>query len=1126
MIQTIMKGLTMKSLKHLFPTRESANRFLQALFAAILIVGLCLPAPALAYDDSDTTDGAAAESTEQPASENDANKTTAADSTDESTTASNDAAATESSSSNNASSPAENNAVDSSASSATLPSAFTYKGVEYQVTDDNECAAKIIGVDGAGAYNLFVSVPYTAEGNEQITFEITDIDPDAFKDVRGTFVMPASFAQVNNAQTALSRVATDAKLMLELDDEVTLNSKGSFAYSEYGDTTTTFALENNRTFDEFRITTKNYFSVTNATQETIDLIPYVEDDASPAFPLEPNATLGADDLSFAADALELQYQDASGQWQPLEYQDNSTSRQMYGWLPAGVDRTQPITIRLAPKDSEAPCYVTTDLPDDQKVVDMSAGAVDFTFNLSSTVFQNVSVKVNVHIGFTEADNAVWVDGTYHDAPYSTDGITLEYVDGKPVLTLDNALIDAVDTSDDSHGHYGIVSNTDLTVNLKGESSISIDADVPAGCISVDGALTINSIDNGRLDSTLVCNENMDGLMPRNISVDSFTLNGGFLTVNMASPGTEGSDLPTVMGLVSGIQSEGDINLNMCSVTTNSDEFNVNGTSCGLDANGSITLSDTKYVSQGFNCGASAEANLDIIGSGDVDVATADECRPSALYAGETFKVDYTYNKQHTVNITAGNGPAVSANYIDLAKRTIIVRPTGSYIGEFTNMYNREAQTFLTPDGDEATELTLAVVTLEGQKFGSMLGGTDADEFIKQAIWNQVLHKEGSYAGSYILTKEDVDTIYDCTSLDITLVGQNADFSESSIALLTSLENLNITTDTAYTGADDFTQIVGLPTSLKSVSVNAQNSNGALTVMGIGTSAKTTLSLTGIDNLNLLDLSNVTLPQTFDLSGMHNAKNVRLLNTLGVNDMVAPDTDKLKKLYLISTTTSNLTVPEASRASLTKVMCIDNRLSDLDLEGVTLDKQIFDFDYYPDDDTKQYERASFTVMANEDGTVTIDLTKLFGDRLMKIESSCDEAVIDEEAGTITFPSADAARAACEAGQVTYRVDTMGKVAESDSDHVAAYLPVIISELTVNPYQESTDPSDPTPGDPTVTPPTDNEPTDGDAKDATDTSGTSSAKTNDAIGPLAIGIGVVAALAVIVLGASIYFMRRRR
>lgn len=489
-------------------------------------------------------------------------------------------------------------------------------------------------------------------------------------------------------------------------------------------------------------------------------------------------------------------------------------------------------------------------------------------------------------------------------------------------------------------------------------------------------------------------------------------------------------------------------------------------------------------------------------------------------------MDYTYNKQHTVNITAGNGPAVSANYIDLAKRTIIVRPMGSNIDEFTNMYNREAQTFLTPDGDEATELTLAVVTLEGQKFGSMLGGTDADEFIKQAIWNQVLHKGGSYAGSYILTEEDVDAIYDCTSLDITLVGQNADFSESSIALLTSLENLNITTDTAYTGADDFTQIVGLPTSLKSVSVNAQNSNGALTVMGIGTSAKTTLSLTGIDNLNLLDLSNVTLPQTFDLSGMHNAKNVRLLNTLGVNDMVAPDTDKLKKLYLISTTTSNLTVPEASRASLTKVVCIDNRLSDLDLEGVTLDKQIFDFDYYPDDDTKQHERASFTVMANEDGTVTIDLTKLFGDRLMKIESSCDEAVIDEEAGTITFPSADAARAACEAGQVTYRVDTMGKVAESDGDPVAAYLPVIISELTVNPYQESTDPSDPTPGDPTVTPPTDNEPADNDAKDATDTTGTSSAKTNDAIGPLAIGIGVVAALAAIVLGASIYFMRRKR
>lgn len=349
MIQTIMKGLTMKSLKHLLPTQESANRFLQALFAAILIVGLCLPAPALADDDSDTTDGDAAESTEQPASENDANKTTAADSTGESTTASNNGAATESSSSNNASTAAANNAADSSASPATLPSTFTYKGVKYQVTGENECTAKIIGVDGAGAYNLFVSVPYTAEGNEQITFEITDIDPDAFKDARGTFVMPASFAQVNNAQTALSRIATDAKLMLELDDEVTLNSKGSFTYSEYGDTTTTFALENDRAFDEFRITTKNYFSVTNATQETIDLIPYVEDDASPAFPLEPNATLSFDDLSFAADALELQYQDASGQWQPLEYQNNSLYRQMYGWLPAGVDRTQPITIRLAPQ---------------------------------------------------------------------------------------------------------------------------------------------------------------------------------------------------------------------------------------------------------------------------------------------------------------------------------------------------------------------------------------------------------------------------------------------------------------------------------------------------------------------------------------------------------------------------------------------------------------------------------------------------------------------------------------------------------------------------------------------------------------------------------------------------------
>lgn len=284
MIQTIMKGLTMKSLTHLLPAQESANRFLQALFAAILIIGLCLPAPALADDDSDTTDGAAAESTEQPVSENDTSKTTAADSTDESTT---DVAATESSSSNNASSTAANKAADSSASSATLPSTFTYKGVKYQVADENECTAKIIGVDGSGAYDLSVFVPYITEGNEQITFEVIDIDPDAFKGVRGTFVTPASFAQVNNAQTALSRVATDAKLMLELDDEVTLNSKGSFAYSEYGGTTTTFALENNRAFDEFRITVKNYFSVTNATQETIDLIPYVEDDASPLSRLSP-----------------------------------------------------------------------------------------------------------------------------------------------------------------------------------------------------------------------------------------------------------------------------------------------------------------------------------------------------------------------------------------------------------------------------------------------------------------------------------------------------------------------------------------------------------------------------------------------------------------------------------------------------------------------------------------------------------------------------------------------------------------------------------------------------------------------------------------------------------------------
>lgn len=1120
MIQTIMKGLTMKSLTHLLPAQESANRFLQALFAAILIIGLCLPAPALADDDSDTTDGAAAESTEQPVSENDTSKTTAADSTDESTT---DVAATESSSSNNASSTAANKAADSSASSATLPSTFTYKGVKYQVADENECTAKIIGVDGSGAYDLSVFVPYITEGNEQITFEVIDIDPDAFKGVRGTFVTPASFAQVNNAQTALSRVATDAKLMLELDDEVTLNSKGSFAYSEYGGTTTTFALENNRAFDEFRITVKNYFSVTNATQETIDLIPYVEDDASPAFPLEPNATLSFEDLSFTADALELQYRDAGGQWQTFEDQDYNTSRQMFGQLPAGVDRTNPITVRLVPKDNERPCYVSTDLPNDQIAVDMSKGPADFAFNLSSTIFQNISTEVNVHLSFTEADNAVWIDGVYHDAPYSADGVTLDYVDGKPILTLDGALIDTVDESENGYGHYGIASNTDLTVNLKNESTITVDADVPAGCISVDGALTINSIGDAKLNSILVCNKSMQSLMPRNISANSFTMNGGTLTVSMKGSSVGGSDSPTIRGLVSAIYAKGDINLNTCYVATLSDEFKIEGTSFGLDADGSIALSDTKYISNTFNCAAHAEGDLDITGASSLNIATAVERRPSALYAGGTFKADLANDgKRHSIQVNEGNGPAVAANSIELAKLTLISQPLGSYIGEFTDFYNNTAETFLTPEGDEADELVLSIMPLEGNKFDAVFAGTATDEFIKQAIWNQVLHKEGPYAGSYILTKEDEEAIYGCTSLDIALVGQHADFSDSSISLLASLENISVTTDAAYAGENDFTHIVGLPTNLNSISVNAQNSNGSLAVEGVNTSAKTPLSLAGFDNLKLLDLSNVTLPQTFDLSGMHNAKNVRLLNTLGVNDMVAPDTDKLEKLYLISTTTSNLTVPEASRASLTKMVCIDNRLSDLDLEGVTLDKQVFDFDYYPDDSSKQYERASFTVMANEDGTVTIDLAKLFGDRLMKIESSCDEAVIDEEAGTITFPSADAARAACEAGQVTYRVDTMGKVAQSDGDPVAAYLPVIISELTVNPYQESTDPSDPTPGDPSVTPPTDNEPTDDDAKDATDTS----AKTNDAIGPLAIGIGVVAALAVIVLGASIYFMRRRR
>ncbi|OZG60922.1 beta-N-hexosaminidase [Bifidobacterium lemurum] len=299
-----------------------------------------------------------------------------------------------------------------------------------------------------------------------------------------------------------------------------------------------------------------------------------------------------------------------------------------------------------------------------------------------------------------ADNAVYVDGVYHDEAFDDGSVKLEYgEDGKPTLTLtDTTLTQPSEFTADEYGTGAAVIHSagDLTIRLKGTNTITVDGTAMTNAIYVGGNLTIIGDSS---DGTSALNINANNTSA-NIYSFLLILAIGDLSTQQATLDMtyDGDDYAPTYALAS----FGDITMANSTLAGKGLRF-------GLVAEGGATVTDSTLTSTDGEMSSMLLATKDatIAGNSTVDVTYA-QGRWSAIHSRKTLTIDLQGSGSiHLQEAGSDTGwyALLAGERLVLGAHTAVNDPAGASIGRVED-YRANPMTLLDADGNAVSNVTL------------------------------------------------------------------------------------------------------------------------------------------------------------------------------------------------------------------------------------------------------------------------------------------------------------------------------------------------------------------------------------------------------------------------------------
>ncbi|WP_143249048.1 hypothetical protein [Bifidobacterium lemurum] len=554
---------------------------------------------------------------------------------------------------------------------------FTYLGMEYTITDGENRHVTLSGVDTEADTHVLTDEVDLADTDEQYT--VTDVQGNALEGIQGTLRMDSAAAAI--ASKALDGANLDGVDSIDLlvCGDVTINQTGFTAGEE------SLTLPDGRIFDH-AATEAFEGTITNSTGTDVPLLVLDNGTAVNAENPITIANGGTFDTSLLGTTLEpdftVRYRiDGTGKWQEATVTSDNfySDNEFIVFLPTGTARDATVEFSLAELPGVKAGYITTSWENNSATFTLRTGNIgDDTLKISSTI-TGASTDYRFRASVTAPSSIVYIDGAYHERPFtSEDGsVRLEYDnDGKPIITLDNADITEID-SDYTYEYHSVAiySYEDLTIRLKGESTLDVESDgLTATAIRTDGKLTIIGEDDASGTPAKL------SVSFNHVAPESEDSQGGFLMANSIDVRNADLDLTlesdTTTQPIWWLASLEDVNIADSSLTLTAPTDG--GAYIGVQGDTDVTLSDVDMTTRGKMNIAIIGTNITVSGQSHLDLECADNREPAAI--GASKKV--YFNLQGTGSVYVRGNPdteapspyAVLSRNIELADGTEVTDP--------------------------------------------------------------------------------------------------------------------------------------------------------------------------------------------------------------------------------------------------------------------------------------------------------------------------------------------------------------------------------------------------------------------------------------------------------------------
>ncbi|OZG60921.1 hypothetical protein BLEM_1641 [Bifidobacterium lemurum] len=620
---------------------------------------------------------------------------------------------------------------------------FMYDGFEYTITGngENNGTLMLTGVDSTTDQHRLCRAIRLAWGNTWERLTVTDVRKDTLAEMTGTLVIDSDETDIANMALNSGAIGNGVTFELWALDDLTLTESGFTTDSA------TVDLPGGRRFDRV----KAYYDWATITNESGATVPVTivdyENDQTINDPKNPIQVADKESLdtrvlspNLASIEFNLMYRVVGSDegWQPLPVTRNNFS----GYDPRILSVTLPdsvpadATIQLSFRDylGKTQGYITSSW-DDSREITLARGQAEDTATFTSSFAvpdrtQDYKIRVTTSGETGDADNAVYINGVYHDEDFvdAANGIALVYdEDDKPTLTLTNANLTALGAplfnQDDA---AAIRSATDLTIRLNGKSTASITNGTKTSSIisvagdltiignSADGtsALTIKAADAASLGGT-------SGFMTHLIEASNITVQQA--TLDMTYDGN---------GAAYALCTDGDITVTDSTITMGSATLASRGIYSGLySGHGDITVTDSALNATDGKMDSLIYAvfgNATVSGNSQVDMSFGAEHHFSpAIFAYYTLTFDLQESGFVQIKATHPdvNPHALMSIDIVLGENTEISDPEGAAVGSITDGRVTYA-TLLDKEGNVVSDATLKAKAAPAPE---QPGQTDSDK---------------------------------------------------------------------------------------------------------------------------------------------------------------------------------------------------------------------------------------------------------------------------------------------------------------------------------------------------------------------------------------------------------------